>query len=178
MFRFETNRLLLQPFAQSDLAYLHELWTEPLVRRFLWDDLVISREQAEEVIKASQESFNQFRFGFWRVDLKTIASPIGFCGLRHFSNSHAGTDRVEILYGLNPNYWGNGFAIEAAQRILHFGFAELGLRQIFAGADSPNKAPFRVMEQLGMCFDHETEMNGLSTCYLVMTREAYFTRQT
>ncbi len=49
----ETNRLLLRPLSPSDLDYLHGLWTEPLVRRYLWDDQVISRDEAAAVIQAS-----------------------------------------------------------------------------------------------------------------------------
>jgi [ribosomal protein S5]-alanine N-acetyltransferase len=174
----ELDRLLLRPFSPNDLDDLLRLWTEPLVRRFLWDDIVISREQAAAVIEASQESFDQFQFGFWRVDLKPDYLPIGFCGLRHFSDAQVGANQVEILYGLSPVFWGKGLALEAAQGVLQFGFEKLKLAQIYAGADPPNVASFRVMERLGMHFDHETEINGLSTRFYVTTREDYFAKQT
>lgn len=173
MSRLETHRLVLLPFTPNDLDFLHGLWTEPQVRRYLWDDLVIARAQAQAVIAASQESFNLDGYGFWRVDLKESDSLIGFCGLRHFSNAQVGTERVEILYGLNPLQWGKGLAAEAARAVLGFGFEELMLKQIYAGADPPNVASFRVMERLRMRFDHLTELNGLAASYYVITREAY-----
>jgi hypothetical protein len=38
------------PFASEDLDALHALWTDPDVRRYLWDDIVISRERAAETV--------------------------------------------------------------------------------------------------------------------------------
>ena len=174
----ETSRLILLPFALTDLDFLHGLWTEPLVRRYLWDDLVIGREQAQAIIEASQESFAEHGFGFWRIALIESEASIGFCGLRHFSNTQTGGNRVEILYGLTPTQWGKGLAAEATQAVLRFGFESLHLEQIYAGADTPNVASFRVMERLGMQFDHTTELNGLVARYYVIVRAAYFAQQT
>ena len=49
----ETVRLRLRPCGPKDLEPLHLLWTDPDVRRHLWDDTVIAREQAWEVIEGS-----------------------------------------------------------------------------------------------------------------------------
>ena len=48
----ETERLTLRPFADADVDALHALWRLPEVRRFLWDDVVISRDTALEVVAA------------------------------------------------------------------------------------------------------------------------------
>ena len=37
----ETERLILRPWSLDDIDALHQIWTDPQVRRYLWDDEVI-----------------------------------------------------------------------------------------------------------------------------------------
>ena len=48
-----TPRLTLQPYRLDDIDLLHQLWTTPEVRRYLWDDIVITRQRAEETVRAA-----------------------------------------------------------------------------------------------------------------------------
>jgi ribosomal-protein-alanine N-acetyltransferase len=90
----------------------------------------------------------------------------GFCGLRLFGDPPT----VEVLYGLLPAYWGQGLATEAAMAMLRFGFEELGLERIYAGADPPNTASFCVMERLGMTFSKRIVAGGLEAIYYEISR--------
>jgi RimJ/RimL family protein N-acetyltransferase len=49
----DTARLRLRPYRDSDLDALHRLWTDPDVRRYLWDDTIIDRQLAEATMRAS-----------------------------------------------------------------------------------------------------------------------------
>ncbi len=173
MLNLETARLSLQPFTSADLDFLYSLWIDPQVRRYLWDDQIISREQANEVIEASLASFDSTGYGFWLVRLKEGESPVGFCGLRQFSNTAIVEAQVEILYGISPGHWGEGLAVEASSAVLRFGFERLQLARVYAGADLPNTASFRVMEKLGMQFDHQARLHGLEATYYMITRERF-----
>ena len=145
-FELRTARLLLRPCREEDLAALHALWTDPEVRRHLWDDEVISRERARQVVAKSEESFRALGYGLWSVFLAAEPGLAGFAGLRPIE----GSDEIEILYGLHPRFWGRGLATEAAGALLGRAFA-LGLaRRIWARADAPNAASFGVMRRLGM----------------------------
>jgi RimJ/RimL family protein N-acetyltransferase len=55
--------------------------------------------------------------------------------------------------------------------VLRFGFEEIGLAEIWAGADSPNAASFRVMERLGMSFARE--VGDKPVRYYRMRRETF-----
>lgn len=169
----ETTRLLMRPFAVSDIDALHRLWTDPQVRRYLWDDEIISRETAQAAIEESIKNFQQRGFGFWTLSLKDDPQPIGFGGLRQFNDEQSGADEIEILYGLAPEHWGRGLATEAAQAFLRYGFEELRLENIYAGADPPNEASFRVMERLGLKEPRRTTVNGLEAIYYVMSRAEF-----
>ncbi len=63
----ETAQLRLRPFRLEDLDALHRLWTEPEVRRYLWDGEVITRDRVESLIKISITSFEDHGFGLWAV---------------------------------------------------------------------------------------------------------------
>jgi [ribosomal protein S5]-alanine N-acetyltransferase len=168
-YELETARLRLRPCVESDVGALHRLWTDPQVRRYLWDDMVIGREQAAEVVRASAQSFAAHGFGQWVIYPREGGELIGFCGLRHFGEP----PEVEVLYGLRPAFWGRGLATEAARAMLGDGFSRAGLRRIYAGTDPPNAASVRVMEKAGMTFDRRTCVNGLEAVYYVVTREAF-----
>jgi RimJ/RimL family protein N-acetyltransferase len=164
--QLETVRLRLRPFVANDVDDLHRLWTDPDVRRYLWDDLTISRGQAAAEIVKSTETFNSRGFGFWSLFFKENKTDlIGFCGLRVFGTP----DEIEILYGIHPSHWGKGLATEAAEAILNFGFQVCRLPKIHAGADSPNSASFRVMEKLGMTYDGLRIVNGLEAVYYCLS---------
>jgi ribosomal-protein-alanine N-acetyltransferase len=128
--QIETARLRMRPFARDDVEALHRLWTDPQVRKYLWDDIVIPREQAVEVVESSIASFEQRGFGLWTAFPKDKDKLIGFCGLRLFGDP----PEAEILYGLALEYWGQGLATEVSNAMLWFGFAECGLDRIYAGA--------------------------------------------
>ncbi|MCM2677564.1 GNAT family N-acetyltransferase [Alkalicoccobacillus plakortidis] len=56
----------------------------------------------------------------------------------------------ELAYILHPNYWGKGFATEAAKQMLSYGFSEQKLHRIFATCDPRNISSERVMQKVGM----------------------------
>ena len=55
-----------------------------------------------------------------------------------------------MAYALSKSYWGKGIVPEAANALLDWGFEELGLDKIFAGAEGENVQSQRVMEKMGM----------------------------
>lgn len=164
-----TERLQLRPCTTADIDVLHRFWTDPGVRKYLWDDVVIDRETAAEVVASSLADFAAHGFGHWVATRKGEDELIGWCGLRHFGEPA----EVEVLYGIAPALWGQGLAVEATRAVLRYGFAELGLGRIYAGTDPPNTASVRVMEKVGMRFARQTEINGLAAIYYVLSRAEF-----
>jgi RimJ/RimL family protein N-acetyltransferase len=164
-----TQRLRLRPACRADAPALHALWTEPQVRRFLWDDVVIPPERAAQVVEDSVASFAERGLGQWLVFEGTADELAGFAGLRVLE----ATSDVELLYGLHPRCWGRGLATEAARAILRFGFAELRLSRIVAGTDEPNLASLRVIERLGMRYERRLPCPLGWSVYYALEREAF-----
>ncbi|HEX2691229.1 MAG TPA: GNAT family protein [Kofleriaceae bacterium] len=71
---------------------------------------------------------------------------IGTVSLRCYIRDH----RAELGYWLAQPAWGHGFATEAAQAAVDFGFRELGLARIYAQVLAGNRASLRVLDKLGM----------------------------
>jgi RimJ/RimL family protein N-acetyltransferase len=81
------------------------------------------------------------------IELKNTRQLIGNCGIRKVSNRAV---EAELGYEINPAYWSQGFATEAARSIITFGFKELGLHRIWASCLLENRASARVLQKLGM----------------------------
>lgn len=165
----ETARLRVRPYRESDLDPLHRLWTDPDVRRYLWDDKVITREVAADTMHASMASTAQHGFGHWAVCPAGGDELLGFCGLRLIDE----TPDVELLYGLAPAHWHRGLASEAGRALLRFGFESIRLPRVYAITDTPNTASAAVMQRLGMQFEKRFEHHGLDTVRYVMARAQF-----
>jgi ribosomal-protein-alanine N-acetyltransferase len=165
---FVTARTTLRPVAPGDVPALHALWTDSAVRKYLWDDEVITRERAAEVVAASAADFEAHRFGLWAVRETTTGEWIGFCGFRS-----SDANEVELLYGIWPRYWGQGLVTEAARAALSYAFLTLGVTEVVAATDVPNHASVRVLERLGMQFERRGLLNGLDTLFYRLPRERF-----
>ncbi|MEZ5558143.1 MAG: GNAT family N-acetyltransferase [Pseudomonadales bacterium] len=161
-----TQRLQLRPICASDLDALHELWTEREVRRYLWDDKIVSRDTVSGIIATSGAYFDECRLGFFAVSLADEGERlIGFCGFRRFE----GGEQVELLYGIHPRYWGAGLGTEAAAEALRYAFEECALEHVVAATDTPNQRSVRVLQRLGMVFESRREYHGLDTVFYSCT---------
>lgn len=163
-----TRRLRLRPLGEADADLAHAMWTDPDVRRHLWDDVVISREQAAEVVLATVTHFRERRYGLWGVIDDATGAYAGFAGCRPWP-----TGAPELMYGLLPAWWGRGLATEACHAVLAHVFETLGHPVVFAATDPPNVASVGVLERLGMTFDQRTEMHGLDTLVYRLSRERW-----
>ena len=155
-----TARVDLRPLTHADLDAAHALWTDPDVRRYLWDDQVIPRARVVEALATSDRNFAARGYGLWGVYRTGEEGLIGFCGCQ------VGDDgRAELLYGLTAAWWGQGLATESASAVLDHLFGPLGQTEVMALTDAPNAASARVMERLGMTFERRGDHHGLDTVF-------------
>ena len=115
------------------------------------DELWVARVRAH---------WEEHGFGQWVVEIPGAASFIGVVGLGVVSFEAPFTPAVDVAWRLARDYWGRGYAIEAARASLAYGFGKLGLAEIVALTVPANWRSRRVMERLGMTrsaeddFDH------------------------
>jgi RimJ/RimL family protein N-acetyltransferase len=147
-----TERLVLRPVTADDHAALLAHWTQPDVRRFLFDGAALSAAEVAETIEESIGDFAARGFGIWLIELgsaarlvSTAAGLVGTAGLRPLEGS-----RLEIFYSLAPGAWGHGYATEAARAVMEYGLCPLGLPEVLAEVDEGNAASVAVVKRLGM----------------------------
>ena len=147
-----TERLVLRPVTAGDHGALLAHWTQPDVRRFLFDGAALSAAEVAETIEESIRDFAARGFGIWLIELgspaglvSTAAALVGTAGLRPLEESG-----LEIFYSLTPGAWGHGYATEAARAVVEYGLGPLGLPEVLAEVDEGNAASVAVVKRLGM----------------------------
>ena len=162
-----TERLWLRPVAPTDRPALHRLWTDPAVRRFLWDDRVIDLATVDGVLAASAASFAAEGFGHFALRESEAGPLLGTCGLHRYAPGA----EPELLYSLAPECGGRGLATEAARAVVADAFVRLDFPRVLARADVPNRDSVRVMQRLGMTHAGEREEGGLRLVSYTLARE-------
>jgi RimJ/RimL family protein N-acetyltransferase len=147
-----TERLVLRPVTADDHAAVLAHWTQPDVRRFLFDGAAPSAAEVAETIEESIGDFATRGFGVWLIELSTAsrldssaAGLVGTAGLRPLGGSG-----LEIFYSLAPGAWGHGYATEAARAVVEYGLGPLGLPEVLAEVDEGNAASVAVVKRLAM----------------------------
>ena len=161
-----TRHCSLEPVTMHDVAELHSLWTRPEVREFLWDNEVISFSHTERIVRESAENMELQKYGLWHVSLREKPGMIGFGGFWPFHEPQ----RIELVFGLAPQYWGRGYATEFGRALIRFGREELTLNTILASTDMPNRASIAVLQRLGFKQTACDDKSG--TCFFELPREA------
>jgi len=144
----ETERLYLRQWQASDFAPFAEMNANPKVMAYFPKLLTTSMSNA--IAKKCQSLIDDNGWGFWAVSLKETDTFIGMVGL---NNAHADmpfSPAVEIAWRLHNDYWGQGYATEAARASLDFAFVELEIEEVVAFTAVINKRSQLVMERLGM----------------------------
>jgi RimJ/RimL family protein N-acetyltransferase len=140
-----TTRLRLRPCTTDDTGLVHDLWTNEHVRRFLFDERVISADEARSFVEASLASFERQGYGLWLVFALDGDRLVGFAGLLRTDG-----DAPNLIYGIHPVHGGQGYATEAASAVLDYALGGLALPLVKADVDEPNVSSTRVLEKLGM----------------------------
>jgi len=149
-----TERLLLRQWKQEDFAPFAELNSDSDVMEYFPSTL--SPEQSDDLARLAQKLIAERGWGIWAIELITTGDFIGFVGLHYPDDDLPFTPCVEIAWRLRKQFWGKGYATEAAKESLSFAFSTLQLDEVFAYTAVTNVRSRSVMERLGL---HNTDQN-------------------
>jgi len=142
----ETPRLRLRAVRGSDAPALLEIFADPAVARYgsspPWADLA----EAERRVARDLQGGADGSVLALLVERAADARVIGRCVLFHVDR---GCRRAEVGYALASSAWGQGYAREAVQALLDYGFEHLDLNRVEADIDPRNTASARLLERLG-----------------------------
>ena len=154
----ETKRLILRRFEHTDVDDMTEVLEHPEVMEFSPSG-PINRATVAKTIQNFETHWQTWGYGQCAVVHKTDKKVIGYCGLIRFSDID-GKAEDEIGYRLNRNYWGRGYATEAAQSVQTYGFTIIGLRRMVSMIDPNNTRSIRVAEKIGLHYEKDVFIDG------------------
>ena len=124
----ETERLILRPWADEDREPFAALNGDPQVMRYF--PSVLQRTESDAMVETARQRVLEDGFCFQPAAIKETGRFIGFVGLNRPRHALPFAPCVEVGWRLSRDAWGHGYASEAAQAWLRFGFETLGLEEI------------------------------------------------
>jgi len=172
MTALQTTRLNLRPFSEDDLEDLSALMANPDFMRFSLG--VFSREQTAGFLEKVRERDRKGLPSQFALISRSATTLIGYCGF--FLQTVDGVEELEIAYRLDPAYWGQGLATEAARAVRDHAFDQLRLSHLISLIHPDNIGSRRVAEKNGMTPEKETVFRGYPTIVFGINREQWDSR--
>ena len=139
-----TERLVLRRSALADAADIYSYAHDPEVARYMvWP----IHKEIEESLAFLQSCALRWESGeefCWVITVKPEDRAIGVIGCR------VREYMADFGYVLNREYWGHGYATEAAQSVVKWIRSLPGIYRIWATCDAENLASVHVLEKTGL----------------------------
>lgn len=137
----EAERLLIRKFESKDWEAVYEYTSDSNVMKYIPEGVFTEEDTRNFVNKNMGE--NAKNFPVILIDENILIGHIVF-------HKYFGEHTYEIGWVFNPKYFNKGYASEAAQATLKYGFKEMKLHRIIATCQPENTPSYRVMEKIGM----------------------------
>ncbi len=166
----ETERLLIRPFMPADVDTIYALvYADPEVRKH-WSGWVGGIEEFRERYQ-TDKLFTGVDAGDFRYNAVVRKEDRVVLGLIGFQN-HADDDMdwllmpdgsrnvghipgvldVELTYAMGTEHWGRGYATEAGQVMIEYGFSKLGIDRVINAISPDNFRSRDLMIRLRFTF--------------------------
>ena len=177
MLSYETGRLTLRPWTPDDADFVFDLYSRWEVQRFIGKTPQIMADRSEALARLVKwMSLDHAVHGIWAVDQKESGRPAGVLLLKAIPFSQGVEDLpqdTEIGWHFHPDFWGRGYASEAATVILGHAF-DRGLDEVVAVTNPSNTASRRVCGRIGMQHLGETSRYYDTVCELYVAARGHF----
>ncbi len=152
--QFETERLILRPWLESDAEILFRYASDPDVGLMAGWPPHTSVENSLEIIRGVLSEPETYA-----VVLKSTGLASGAIGLMigKASNKGISENEGEIGYWLAKPFWGQGLIPEGVREIMRYAFSELGLCKLWCGYYAGNIKSKRVQEKCGFTYRYTLE---------------------
>lgn len=124
----------------ADVPFLQELINDPEVWPSLTQYAPTTESQEQEFVESMGEN------GDVHLLICAEDEPVGIIGLNNVNETWG---IAELGYMLTPDAWGQGYATDAARRLVGYAFDQRRLHKVKANAFEPNAASQRVLEKVG-----------------------------
>lgn len=143
---FETERLLLRPTRVQDASFVYRLMNTPAWVRYIGDRNIKTEADATSYItKKMLPQLVRLGFSNYTVIRKTNGAKLGSCGLY----DHEGLEGIDLGFAFLPEYERQGYAFEAASRLLRAAWDDFGQEKLLGITDKANHPSQKLLVKLG-----------------------------
>lgn len=169
----ETERLSLRPFREADVIPFFELSQDPEVMRFVGDRRVPTLQETWRAIAGWIGHWALRGYGQWAIEERSSGRLVGRAGIIN----PAEWPGPEVGYLLGRAWWGRGYATEAAQAAMDWGFEQFAFDDLLSLIDPDNRASIAVATRLGESLRSETELWGNRVLIYGISRSEWAARR-
>ncbi|WP_144393523.1 GNAT family N-acetyltransferase [Pleionea sediminis] len=166
----DSDRLRFRLMTKEDSELLWELDQDPEVMRFINGGKISTRSDIQNTMIPRLQAFSNFEkgWGLWQVNLKENGKFLGWVLVRpmHFFSELPEFENIELGWRFKREFWGQGYATEAAQHIMNAVSKDPTIKYFSAIALPENTASIKIMTKLGMSYiktDHYHDSLGNHT---------------
>ncbi|MCB2078329.1 MAG: GNAT family N-acetyltransferase [Novosphingobium sp.] len=149
-----TKRLHLRRWRDEDRAAYAAICADPDVMRYIGDGSTRTPEQASRAIDQFEQDWDAQGLGLFAVEMIGTGKLIGFTGFSRPDFMPSLLPSVEIGWRFAKAQWGKGLATESANAALAFARDLPVEEDIVSVCQCGNAASVRIMEKIGLEFDH------------------------
>lgn len=133
--RWNARRVYLTPMPVEELDKKVFFMEDGALRDAYQEMLTLCRKHPESVLYYTP----------WKICLKETDTVVGDLGFKGPPEKGI----IELGYGMEPEYEGQGYMTEAAEAIIQWAFTQKGVTAVEAETEPENGASQRVLEKLG-----------------------------
>lgn len=170
----ETKRLILRKFEDTDFEQMFLMDSNPEVMKYIGVPLLTDVNESKNLIKNLQKQYAENGVGRLAVVEKESGLVTGWSGLKLLTEEINGYHNIlELGYRFLPEFWGKGYALEAAEASLDLGFNHLNAEAIYANAHIENRGSIHILSKLGFEKTSEFEEPDGICFWYELKREKY-----
>ncbi len=155
MMIIETERLYLRRLIRDDAEFILDLLNQPSWISFIGDKNVHSLNDAKKYIElAPMTMYERYGFGLFLVCDKETSTPMGLCGLMKRDN----LADADLGYAFLPQFWHQGFALEAVEAVLAYAKNTHSLSRMLALCKTSNAPSIKLLKKVGFRFDRDLKL--------------------
>jgi ribosomal-protein-alanine N-acetyltransferase len=143
-----TPRLVLRRPSVADIDAIYAIYSDARACEHNPADVLGTRRDAAELLRRWDTHWSEKGYGYFSMDLPGTDAPIGFCGIKLVS--FRGERVLNLFYRLDPAFWGQGFATEAARAVVDYADRRLPELAMIAKVRPQNVASRRIVTKLGL----------------------------
>lgn len=164
MIKFETERLKIREFIDSDIDNLYNLLNDAEVMQYCSGSL--NYKQTQKWFDSIKKYYNKIGYDYWAAIEKTTGEFIGQLGIIQQEVDNEWIDCIAFM--ICKDKWGKGYATEGGKGCIRYGLEVLKLKKIYATVEKSNTSSKIVLEKIGMnymreaiCFNKKVDLYSI-----------------